>query len=76
MGVIDELMAAGLGMQILEAIMSKSQGGTFYFVKNGESLNEHFAQLLAGLLSVVVQDLKLTVWEVPGATRREGVVAS
>jgi hypothetical protein len=43
MGVIDELMAAGPGMQILEAIMSKSQGGTFYFMKNGESLNEHFA---------------------------------
>jgi hypothetical protein len=69
MGVIDELMAAGPGMQVLEAIASKSRGGTFYFVKDGASLNEHFSQLLAGLLSVVVQDLKLTVWEVPGHSK-------
>jgi hypothetical protein len=53
-------------MQVLEEIASKSQGGTFYFVKDGASLNEHFSQLLAGLLSVVLQDLNLTVWEMPG----------
>jgi hypothetical protein len=62
-------------MQVLEEIASKSQGGTFYFVKDGASLNEHFSQLLAGLLSVVVQDLNLTVWEVPGQSNIDEVDA-
>ncbi|TVU18277.1 hypothetical protein EJB05_34366, partial [Eragrostis curvula] len=52
-----------LAGQVLEAIASKSQGGTFYFVRDGESLSEHFSRILAGLLSIVVQDLQLTVWQ-------------
>ncbi|KAJ1276172.1 hypothetical protein BS78_05G193700 [Paspalum vaginatum] len=51
--------------KVLEAIAGNSHGGTFYDVKDGESLSVHFSALLAGVLSVVVQDLKLTVWEEP-----------
>uniref|UniRef100_A0A0D9W2F6 VWFA domain-containing protein n=1 Tax=Leersia perrieri TaxID=77586 RepID=A0A0D9W2F6_9ORYZ len=47
--------------KVLEAIAGKSWGGTFYNVKDGESLTVHFSALLAGVLSVVVQDLKLTL---------------
>ncbi|WVZ50665.1 LOW QUALITY PROTEIN: hypothetical protein U9M48_001897 [Paspalum notatum var. saurae] len=52
--------------KVLEAIAGNSHGGTFYDVKDGEDLSVHFSALLAGLLSVVVRDLKLTVWEQPG----------
>lgn len=52
--------------QVLEAIAGKSLGGTFYDVEDGQNLSEHFSALLAGLLTVVVQDVKLTVWEQPG----------
>jgi hypothetical protein len=48
---------------VLEAIAGNSLGGTFYDVADGENLSEHFSALLAGLLSVAVQDLKLTVTE-------------
>ncbi|KAJ1276220.1 hypothetical protein BS78_05G197900 [Paspalum vaginatum] len=47
--------------KVLEAIAGNSHGGTFYDVKDRENLSVHFSALLAGLLSVVVQDLKLTV---------------
>jgi hypothetical protein len=51
---------------VLEAIAGNSLGGTFYDVEDGQNLSEHFSALLAGLLSVVVEGLKLTVWEQPG----------
>ncbi|XP_062183177.1 E3 ubiquitin-protein ligase WAV3-like [Phragmites australis] len=47
--------------KVLGKIASKSQGGTFHYVRDEESLSVRFAEILAGLLSVVVQDLKLTV---------------
>lgn len=58
-------------VQVLEAIARNSRGGTFYDVGDGESLAVHFSQIMAGLLSVVVQDLKLTVWETTGHSRIE-----
>ncbi|XP_066342083.1 uncharacterized protein [Miscanthus floridulus] len=54
---------------VLEAIAGNSLGGTFYNVDDEENLSEHFSALLAGLLTVVVQDLKLTVWEQPGHSK-------
>ena len=44
----------------------KSKGGTFNFVEDEESMSEAFAQILGGLLSIVVQNLKLTVRPKPG----------
>ncbi|CAD6256533.1 unnamed protein product [Miscanthus lutarioriparius] len=55
--------------KVLEAIARNSHGGTFYDVGDGESLAVHFSQIMAGLLSVVVQDLQLTVWETTGHSR-------
>ncbi|CAL4956892.1 unnamed protein product [Urochloa decumbens] len=61
--------------EVLGAIASKSQGGTFRYVRDDESLSAHFAKILAGLLSIVVQDLKLTLWEQPGHSKIERVEA-
>ncbi|KAH7854561.1 hypothetical protein Vadar_015355 [Vaccinium darrowii] len=46
---------------VLTAIADNSFGGTFSDVQNEDSLSIAFSQCLGGLLSVVVQDLKLTV---------------
>ncbi|KAK3131385.1 hypothetical protein QOZ80_6AG0505720 [Eleusine coracana subsp. coracana] len=46
---------------LLDAVARKSMGGTFNYVQDGVNLSGPFSQLLAGLLTVVVQDLKLTV---------------
>ncbi|CAD6260980.1 unnamed protein product [Miscanthus lutarioriparius] len=51
---------------VLESIASKSQGGTFHYVSDDKSFTVRFAEILGGLLSVVVQDLNLTVWQQPG----------
>lgn len=53
----------------------KSKGGTFNFVEDGESMSEPFSQILGGLLSIVVQDLKLTVSPNPGDSTIEKVNA-
>ncbi|EMS63181.1 hypothetical protein TRIUR3_03229 [Triticum urartu] len=53
----------------------KSKGGTFNFVEDGESMSEPFSQILGGLLSIVVQDLKLTVSPKPGDSTIEKVNA-
>ncbi|XP_002526245.2 probable E3 ubiquitin-protein ligase WAVH2 [Ricinus communis] len=45
----------------LKAIAHNSIGGTFSDVQNIDSLTKAFAQCLAGLLTVVVQDLKMTI---------------
>ncbi|CAL5440766.1 unnamed protein product [Camellia sinensis] len=49
---------------VLNAIANNSMGGTFSDVRNQDNLSIAFSQCLAGLLSVVVQDLKLTVTQV------------
>ncbi|EEF42592.1 protein binding protein, putative [Ricinus communis] len=46
---------------VLKAIAHNSIGGTFSDVQNMDNLNKAFSQCLAGLLTIVVQDLKLTV---------------
>ncbi|CAL4982221.1 unnamed protein product [Urochloa decumbens] len=57
------------GQAVLGAIASKSSGGTFHYVRDDESLTVRFAEILAGLLSVVVQDLELVVSEQPGHSK-------
>ncbi|KAI8548792.1 hypothetical protein RHMOL_Rhmol07G0301500 [Rhododendron molle] len=47
--------------KVLKAIADNSFGGTFSDVQNEDNLSIAFSQCLGGLLSVVVQDLKLTV---------------
>ncbi|KAL7248033.1 hypothetical protein ACSBR2_002851 [Camellia fascicularis] len=49
---------------VLNAIANHSMGGTFSHVRNQDNLTIAFSQCLAGLLTVVVQDLKLTVTKV------------
>ncbi|XP_028111014.1 E3 ubiquitin-protein ligase WAV3-like [Camellia sinensis] len=49
---------------VLNAIANNSMGGTFSDVRNQDNLSIAFSQCLAGLLTVVVQDLKLTVTQV------------
>ncbi|WVZ50662.1 hypothetical protein U9M48_001894 [Paspalum notatum var. saurae] len=61
--------------KVLEAIAGNSHGGTYYDVKDGEYLSVHFSALLAGVLSVVVRDLELTVWEEPRHSEIEAVDA-
>ncbi|CAL5440764.1 unnamed protein product [Camellia sinensis] len=50
--------------RVLNAIANHSMGGTFSEVRNQNNLSIAFSQCLAGLLTVVVQDLKLTVTKV------------
>ncbi|CAL5334700.1 unnamed protein product [Camellia sinensis] len=50
--------------RVLNSIANNSLGGTFSHVRNQDSLSIAFSQCLAGLLTVVVQDLKLTVTKV------------
>uniref|UniRef100_A0A8R7QN14 VWFA domain-containing protein n=1 Tax=Triticum urartu TaxID=4572 RepID=A0A8R7QN14_TRIUA len=61
--------------KVLGEIAMKSKGGTFNFVEDGESMSEPFSQILGGLLSIVVQDLKLTVSPKPGDSTIEKVNA-
>ncbi|KAI7997095.1 putative E3 ubiquitin-protein ligase WAVH2 [Camellia lanceoleosa] len=49
---------------VLNAIANHSMGGTFSHVRSQDNLSIAFSQCLAGLLTVVVQDLKLTVSKV------------
>jgi hypothetical protein len=60
---------------VLGEIAMKSKGGTFNFVEDGESMSEPFSQILGGLLSIVVQDLKLTVYPKQGHSTIEKVNA-
>ncbi|GMP50284.1 hypothetical protein CsSME_00016964 [Camellia sinensis var. sinensis] len=50
--------------RVLNAIANHSMGGTFSHVRNQDNFSIAFSQCLAGLLTVVVQDLKLTVTKV------------
>ncbi|XP_047063518.1 probable E3 ubiquitin-protein ligase WAVH2 [Lolium rigidum] len=55
--------ASDHGPQVLEAIATKSLGGTYHYVRDdhGATLTTSFSQPLAGLRSVVLLDLKLTL---------------
>ncbi|XP_039855308.1 uncharacterized protein LOC120713398 [Panicum virgatum] len=61
--------------KLLGAIANNSHGGTFLYVKDEESLTGRFAEILGGLLGVVVQNLKLTVWQQQGHSTIEKVDA-
>ncbi|CAL4982218.1 unnamed protein product [Urochloa decumbens] len=61
--------------KVLQAIASNSQGGTFLYVRDEDSLTKRFAEIMAGLLSVVVQDLELSVWPQRGHSTIKEVVA-
>lgn len=58
---------------VLNAVAAKSMGGTFSHVQNigGGGLTMAFSQCLAGLLTVAVQDLELTV----AAVKEESTIA-
>ncbi|KAM0825173.1 hypothetical protein ACQ4PT_069746 [Festuca glaucescens] len=61
--------------KVLHEIARKSKGGTFSFVEDGQSMSEPLSQIMGGLLSIVVQDLKLTVSPLPGDSAIEKVNA-
>ncbi|KAG8077350.1 hypothetical protein GUJ93_ZPchr0007g5465 [Zizania palustris] len=51
---------------VLEAIARNSLGGTFNYVANNVNLTKPFSQLLGGLLTIIAQDLELTVTRIEG----------
>ena len=52
-----------------------SKGGTFSDVQNQDNLSIAFSQCLGGLLTVVVQDLNLTIKQVDDESKIEKVFA-
>ncbi|XP_030508601.2 probable E3 ubiquitin-protein ligase EDA40 [Cannabis sativa] len=60
---------------VLKIVADNSAGGTFSAVQNEDNLSIAFSQCLAGLLTVVVQDLKLTLTEVETESSIENVSA-
>lgn len=60
---------------VLNTVAKKSMGGTFSAVNNIDGLSMAFSQCLAGLLTVVVQDLKLTVARVEDESMIQEVTA-
>ncbi|KAF4368534.1 hypothetical protein F8388_018658 [Cannabis sativa] len=60
---------------VLKIVADNSAGGTFSAVQNEDNLSIAFSQCLAGLLTVVVQDLKLTLTEFETESSIENVSA-
>ena len=60
---------------VLNAVASKSMGGTFSVVNDIDGLSMAFSQCLAGLLTVVVQNLRLTVARVEDESTIQKVTA-
>lgn len=60
---------------VLNAVAKNSMGGTFSVVDDVGALSMAFSQCLAGLLTVVVQDLKLTVTRVEDESEIQKVTA-
>uniref|UniRef100_A0A0D9V3D9 VWFA domain-containing protein n=1 Tax=Leersia perrieri TaxID=77586 RepID=A0A0D9V3D9_9ORYZ len=52
---------AGHNPNLMEAIVRKSLGGTINYVADGANLTGPFSQLLGGLLTIIAQDVQLTV---------------
>ncbi|KQJ87619.1 uncharacterized protein LOC112272381 [Brachypodium distachyon] len=61
--------------ELLNAIATKSPGGTFSTVREGSDLTTPFAQVLGGLLTVVAQDVELTLTPESGSLQRMEVRA-
>ncbi|KAI4992340.1 hypothetical protein ZWY2020_051757 [Hordeum vulgare] len=53
--------SAGTDHKLLSDIARKSTGGTYSAVPDGNNLSAPFSQLLGGLLTVVAQDVQLTL---------------
>ncbi|KAF0921370.1 hypothetical protein E2562_006942 [Oryza meyeriana var. granulata] len=51
---------------VLQAIAQKSREGMFHYVADGVNLTAPFSQLLGGLLTIIAQDLELTVTRTDG----------
>ncbi|KAM0873581.1 hypothetical protein ACQ4PT_037983 [Festuca glaucescens] len=60
---------------VLNAVAKNSMGATFSVVNDIDGLSMAFSQCLAGLLTVVVQDLKLTVARVADESTVQNVAA-
>lgn len=60
---------------VLNVVAKNSMGGTFSAVNDIDGLSKAFSQCLAGLLTVVVQDLKLTVARVEDESMIQKVTA-
>lgn len=60
---------------VLKAVADKSMAGTFSVVNDIDGLSMAFSQCLAGLLTVVVQDLKLTVERIEDESTIQKVTA-
>ena len=56
-------------------IAERSKGGTFSDVRNQNDLTKAFSQCLGGLLTVVVQDLNLTLTQVDDESKIKNVSA-
>ncbi|EXC21002.1 Uncharacterized protein L484_001058 [Morus notabilis] len=61
--------------RVLEEIAMNSNGGTFSDLQNENNLFIAFSQCLAGLLTVVVQDLRVTIEQVDGESIIKKVLA-
>ncbi|KAF2300386.1 hypothetical protein GH714_012745 [Hevea brasiliensis] len=61
--------------KVLKAIADNSIEGTFSEVENTDNLSKAFSQCLAGLLTRVVDDLKLTVTRIEDESTIEQVIA-
>lgn len=61
--------------KVLNAVAANSSGGTFAVVNDVDGLSKAFSQCLAGLLTVVVQDLKLTVTRIENESTIQTVSA-
>ena len=62
-------------IQVLKAIADNSLGGTFSDVQNTDNLTKAFSMCLAGLLTVIVEDLTLTVTRIEDESTIEQVSA-
>ncbi|GMN52504.1 hypothetical protein TIFTF001_021657 [Ficus carica] len=60
---------------VLNDIANKSKGGTFSVVGESNDLSKAFAQCLGGLLTVLVQDLNLTITQVDNQSKINNVSA-
>ncbi|GMN53581.1 hypothetical protein TIFTF001_022699 [Ficus carica] len=61
--------------EVLQVIAERSKGGTFSDVRNQNDLTKAFSQCLGGLLTVVVQDLNLTLTQVDDESKIKNVSA-
>ena len=69
------LLVRFIYVQVLNDIANKSKGGTFSVVGEPNDLSKAFAQCLGGLLTVLVQDLNLTITQVDNQSKINKVSA-